>query len=78
MTYRPTNLDDLEDDLNQELERRSNITAKVEELYDAINPFHDHYPPFLNELLMVLEESLDKLDDWSYEIVRELRGIGRW
>lgn len=63
MSNRPAELEAQLD----EVFRRERILDKALEFYDAVNPFHEEYPPFLEDMLLAVEKNLARLEDWYYE-----------
>ena len=64
-------LDELEDQMGEVI-RRKKILDKALGLYDAVDPFHKEYPPFLRDMLLAVEENLPKLEDWVYDSTEDL------
>ncbi len=69
-------LDELEDQMTEVL-RRKKILDKALEFYDAVDPFHKEYPPFLRDMLLAVEENLAKLEVWVYDSCDDLEEMLR-
>lgn len=73
MSNRPADLESQRD----EVLRRKKILDKALEFYDAVDPFHKEYPPFLDDMLLAVEENLTRLEDWFYDSCEDLEEMLR-